>query len=334
MINKNIFINILLALISPILVLVILIFSVDIFYSYGQEKNWHDVNTRFDSKLGWAPIPNTRMIDKKGRMISSNSLGFRSAEIDPAESQIILSGDSVAWGLTLSDDQTISYFLSKKVPSKYQITNMAVSGYGFDQSYLFLKRHIDKLGKIDRIILIICSENDVKDTSGNFAYGRKKPLYILRKDGELELTGTPIFKYCLKNWTSISYFYKRFLMPHRRIHQFVSKRMGDKQFEHDQAFKVSTVLIRKISDLASSHSAKFTILLSPDRGDFVKKSRELLALEDYLNSTSYDFVDYFEWLKKQKNPKSFYVDFVHYSARGNELLADVIYQRLKDQGLN
>jgi len=96
-------------------------------------KYWHDPNTQFDAKLGWSPIPKRGFKHHKWGKITTNSLGFRSEELDQNKKQIIVLGDSVAWGYGVSDEETMPYLLEQKLQSlDYQVSNLAVSGYGIN----------------------------------------------------------------------------------------------------------------------------------------------------------------------------------------------------------
>jgi hypothetical protein len=97
----------------------------------------------FDSELGWAPKPFYRArIDRVG-MVTTNSLGFRSSELDSHRDKIVILGDSVAWGYGVDDTETLSSRLQDKLSGRrLQVVNMAVAGYGPDQEYLWLKRNV------------------------------------------------------------------------------------------------------------------------------------------------------------------------------------------------
>ncbi|MBI1858924.1 MAG: SGNH/GDSL hydrolase family protein, partial [Candidatus Melainabacteria bacterium] len=185
--NRNIKINILLCLTSIVfsLIFIVIILEARHYLKHKEILNqfWHDPNTRFDSELGWSPIPNRSLNIPSWGTISSNSYGFRSAEIDQNKKQIIILGDSVVWGFGVSDTETFPYYLDKMASrSGYHVSNLAVSGYGIDQYYLFLKRHMKKFKNLQVVILGICTSNDLLNASSNFAYGKRKLLFIKKGD--------------------------------------------------------------------------------------------------------------------------------------------------------
>ena len=196
---KDLIVNFSLSLVSIFICSLLIILFMEARYFIKMQKYlsyaWHDPNTKFDPELGWGPIPNTRVSIPGWGTITSNSHGFRSAEIDQGKKQIIILGDSVAWGFGISDKETFPYLSDEMFSnSDYQVSNLAVSGYDLGQYYLFLRRHIDKFNDLKQVVLIICTQNDLICTGRNFDNGKRKPLFAIRND-ELILTNNNINEY-------------------------------------------------------------------------------------------------------------------------------------------
>lgn len=296
-------------------------------------QNWRDPNTQFDSELGWSPISNRSINFPNWGTISSNSLGFRSPEIDQSKKQIVILGDSVTWGFGVNDTETFPYYLDKLVSdSGYQASNLAVSGYGIDQYYLFLKRHINKFNNLKTVVLVIFTRNDLANTASNCCYGKRKPLFIV-KNNDLILTNNNIHKYCLRNLISNSFFLGKFVPYKGKVGNFLSFISGDKILTEQSAQEVSAFLLQKTYDLVSSHNAKLLVVLSPEKSDLKEKSRFLKWFESLLNNTKLEnlsYLDYIEILKhNQKELDSIYLDEGHYTKTGNMLLAKAVYEYLK-----
>ncbi len=335
---KDLAINVSLLLVSSLFGLLLVIFVIEVrhfiktkqYLSYA----WHDPNTQFDSELGWGPIPNTKIYVPDWGTTSSNSLGFRSAEIDQSKKQIIILGDSVAWGFGVSDTETFPYFLEKMVSNLgYQVSNLAVSGYDLGQYYLFLKRHIDKFNNLKQVVLVICTQNDLVCTGRNFDNGKRKPLFVTR-NSDLILTNNRINEHCLRNLFSRSYFLGNYF-PNRGITgKFLSWISGDKTLSSGSELeKVSITLLQKIYELVLSHDAKLLVVLSPSTKDFIEKSASLNAFEYIFNKLKLkdlNYIDYIEVLKKedQKELNSLYLHDEHYNRKGNLLLAKTVYESL------
>ncbi|MBI1858223.1 MAG: SGNH/GDSL hydrolase family protein [Candidatus Melainabacteria bacterium] len=335
---KDLVINISLSLVTVFFCTLVLIVIVEARHFIRMKQYlkyvWHDPNTQFDSELGWSPVKSTRIIYPGWGNLTTNSQGFRSNEIDENKKQIIVLGDSVAWGIGVGDKETFPYYLEKMVSNLgYQVSNLAVSGYDIGQYYLFLKRHINKFNNLKQVILVICTDNDPEGTGMNYDYGKRKPLFRVKND-DLILTNSSIKKYCLRNLFSKSFFLSRLESYEGVIGTILSKLSGDKYLSEHELRTVSLLLFQRIYDLVSSHGAKLLIVLSPSKDDFVKKSYSLEWLEIVCNNvTKKDFqcLDYIGTLKKEKQePSGIYLpsDQVHYSKKGNILLAQTVYDYL------
>lgn len=129
-----------LVFLSAAFTLIVCLTLIEIYFWNKNSTTWVAPHTKFDMELGWVNLPNAKTI-YRGNIYTTNSHGFRSAEIDPSKDHILILGDSVAYGSGVNDDETVSYFLSKKL-QQFQVLNLAVMGYGIDQYYLTLKKHI------------------------------------------------------------------------------------------------------------------------------------------------------------------------------------------------
>ena len=338
---KDLQINILISLISIFICSIFLIFVMEARHYVKNKQHlnqtWHDPNTKFDPELGWAPIPNRNINDPAWGTISSNSLGFRSAEIDQSKKQIIILGDSVAWGFGVNDTETFPYYLDKMVSNLgYQASNLAVSGYGIDQYYLFLKRHINKFNKLKIVVLVIFTRNDLANTASNYGYGKRKPLFIIRNN-DLMLTNNNIKKYCLRNLFSSSYFLSNYTPSSGIFGKFLSFIAGDKLLSNLEGGEVSAGLLRKIYELVSNHNAKLLVVVSPEKNDFIKESDSLKWFESVFNKAKlngFNYINYIETLKNdQKKLDNIYLDEGHYTKKGNLLLAETVYKHLKKEAI-
>lgn len=308
--------------------------TIDIFLNgyHKAAKEWHDPNTKFDSELGWSPIL-SRCINSEWGMISSNSYGFRSKEILPDKKHIILLGDSVTWGYGVGDEETAAYFLEERLKDlNYQVDNLGVSGYGLDQYYLYLKRHIARIPKVEKVILIICTINDTWDTQLNTAYGKRKPLFHYGATG-LEAPSGGINKFCLRNIIAISPFLQKVSKRYPPLERLFARLAGDETLSEKEIDLVLKALIDKTANLTKQYGAEFLIVLSPSvpelkgymKGSDRKNSEWFKKLCD---SRQYPCLDFAKVIKgsttNQSDPREYYYDNFHYNKRGNSLLAETI----------
>lgn len=228
---------------------------------YFQKTYWHDTLTQFDKELGWDTIPSSS-ITLNGKTYTTDSLGFRSPEIDSSNKpRILVLGDSVIWGPEINDDETFVSFLQKRLPG-YQVVNAGVSGYGIDQYYLKLKNIVDKINpKV--IIVAICSGNDFEDTQSDERYGKSKPLFVFR-GGELVETNVPVSRFSCSNVYSKSWLLSSY--PLNRLKKIFCR---ETVLDQDATKAVIKDLLKKISALAKQNGSKITFMISPSKLDFV-----------------------------------------------------------------
>jgi hypothetical protein len=161
---------------------------------------------RYDSELGWAPIPSSTSTVTNARTIHvrHNSLGLRDREfLADGRPTIVFLGDSLVWGLDAEADERFSEILKRRLPD-YRIVPAGVSGYGTDQEYLLLRRLWPTL-KPAIVVLMFCTQNDREDNTTNIRYeGYHKPYFTITADGELRLEDQPVpasrLQYIKENW--------------------------------------------------------------------------------------------------------------------------------------
>jgi len=298
----------------------------------GHETAWHDPNTQFDRELGWSPIPDRR-VDSDWGPISSNSLGFRSAELDPEKEHIVVLGDSVVWGYGVGDQDTFSAALNRELRgTTLQVSNLGVSGYGTGQQYLLLKRHIQKFKKLKLVILVVYTLNDLSDTGSNTMYGKSKPLYTIEK-GELKLTNSPVRKYSLRNIFSISTLIRKLSAGRPKMRKMLSTIAGDVRLGTEETQRVTAKLMEQMARLAEQHGARFLVILSPSKLDFPFRSTNLQWFQNLVRSHRYDSIDLHVHLKNQVLGHLYLPgDPHHYSSRGHHFISKVLLRWMEEQG--
>ena len=161
---------------------VVSIFLVDAYFLNLKKDGWVCHICQFDSELGWENKPNEKVTNNK-ITYTTNSLGLRSEEIDPSKEHIVVLGDSVAMGVGVNDNETVSYYIQQET-SKYQVITLAATGHSVDQYYLNLKKHLPKLNP-KYIVPIIFSGNDWVETIQDDMWQIDKPFYKI-EDGDLK----------------------------------------------------------------------------------------------------------------------------------------------------
>ncbi len=307
---------------------------------YFQQRFWHGVVSQFDPELGWTVIPN-QSLSYNGKTYTTNSLGFRSGAVDFSKKHVIVSGDSVAWGDGVNDNETTAAFLDDKF-TNYQTLNLGVNGFGTDQSYLRLKRHISKLNP-QLIVFMVYSGNDLWDTSNDTRYGKSKPLFTLKKEqtepfgykvkissNDIHLSNKRISRFSCSNLFSRSWLFS--LAAFKSFRKFFCNERTLKDGEHIYVF---VSLLLKIKDLANANNSKILFPLLPSKSDFIFSNQEtstykkgFIILRDIFTQLKLPHIDFYKRVKEEKlNIEGLYNpnDNAHLSPIGNRLLAEMVY---------
>lgn len=101
--------------------------------------------------------------------IRTNSLGFRSEELQPDKPVIALIGDSITFGYGVEDDETLGTSLSALLPD-YNILNAGTPGYNIRQEAALYREKIQPLNPAAIIVVFYWNDFDLSpsflDTNG------------------------------------------------------------------------------------------------------------------------------------------------------------------------
>ena len=122
-----------------------------------------------------------------GSRVSVNSSGYRGRELAATRplgrTRVVVLGDSIAFGLDVSDEQTFTYLLDAR-DNGIEAANLAVQGYGPDQELIALLNKGLRLNP-DVVVLAFCLANDLAEAVLSFSLydGRTpKPRFRLVED--------------------------------------------------------------------------------------------------------------------------------------------------------
>jgi hypothetical protein len=148
---------------------------------------------RYDTQLGWFPIPNSRDRVRASRTftVAHNRNGFRDAEPKATHQPgIVFLGDSYTWGFDVEASERFTDLLQSRHP-EWSVYNFGISGFGTDQEYLLLQQYFDAY-KPKVVFLVFCCENDDDDNSSNMRYGGYYKPYCTTINNQLRLNGIPV----------------------------------------------------------------------------------------------------------------------------------------------
>jgi len=112
-------------------------------------------------------------------LFSSNELGFRNTyPLSNGNKEVLLIGDSVAFGLGVDDRNTVASHLQQKIGDDYKVINAGSTGFGTDQNFAMIDEFKDR--KFSHLIYIIC-ENDLEaDYPEEYPTGHQTLMIIKR----------------------------------------------------------------------------------------------------------------------------------------------------------
>ena len=167
-----------------------------------------------DEDLGWFPIPNSEHQFELTTSINlkHNSRGFRDIEHELDDKPTILFlGDSFTWGYDVEAEERFTDIIRDSLPD-WNVFNLGISGYGTDQQYLLLQKHIDYY-QPDKVVFIYCQDNDRLDNTMNIRYVNYYKPYFLMENDSLVLHGKPAPE------SSLQYLAKRPLLSKSYIYR-------------------------------------------------------------------------------------------------------------------
>jgi hypothetical protein len=284
-------------------------------------SQWHDPNTRFDSELGWRPIE-SRQVELDWGEVRTNQQGFRSAPLRAGAQAIAVLGDSVAWGLGVDAADSFPGLLDGAFRRRnWQVSNLAVSGYGLGQSYLWLMEQRESLPVLRHVIFAICADNDVEDTSSNSRYGRRKPLYRVR-NGQLRLEGVPIERHSLRHWYTDSRVVRGLLGRLPRLEAAALARMGDFRLAPDEANDVIRAVLVATRDEVAQRGGVLHAVLLPSRKNWSESTATYELLRQAVLTADVPIVEPSRMMRMlESSADSLFIDASHLTPAAHSIVS-------------
>jgi hypothetical protein len=140
----------------------------------------------FSETLGWKHRTNASAVIG-GKHVSINAAGYRGHELSVTKpagtTRVVVLGDSVAFGLGVSDGETFADLLQAR-ENGLETGNLAVQGYGPGQALLVLLGQALETAP-DVVVLAFCMENDFADALLPVSlYDGRTPQPRFRLEGE------------------------------------------------------------------------------------------------------------------------------------------------------
>jgi hypothetical protein len=228
------------------------------------KRRWTPSETalaQFDPELGWSYIPNHSAVQQFGTERREVAMHFDNTGArvrvpgirrDPCAPTLLLVGCSFTMGHGLFYEETMAGLLESMTAFPLQVVNLAVQGYGTDQSLLMLRRHLPRFNTKAVVYGFVCGSDD--HVRRNTNYDRRlihpqarflstKPMFALKSDGTLYLKRTP-------------QKYEEFF----DLHLWGLVRIAWTRYGPVPTPDVTRALVQEIRDYVSSNRATFVVL--------------------------------------------------------------------------
>ena len=308
------------------------------------------LHTRYDAELGWVAVPNLYIPDMYGPGVyfRSNSQGFRNdrtIEGNPPAGTLraICAGDSFTLGYGVDNDHAWCQLLSK-LDRRFETVNMGQGGYGIDQAFLWYRRDGLPIRHQVLIFAFVTADFNRMQRDSFLQYG--KPVLAVR-DGRLTVENVPV----PQNAFRFTWFVSNLpLFQDLRVvkfangvrEQFVAKAPNFKSKPpSEEATGVARAIFAELREITRRSDAVPTLVYLPTQSDYdgnplTDQWRAIVAAQAAeLGVAFLDLVDDF-----QKMPRNLGALFIppdrlkfgeatgHYTVKGNEVMAKVLYEKL------
>lgn len=290
---------------------------------------------RYHPRLGWENRPHARSsnagitvsLDQRGHRLSGNPLDPRAR---PA--RLILLGDSVAFGLGVSDDDTFAASLGQGTPP-YSVTNLAVPGYGPGQSLLAYEG-IREPQDAAVVIFALCLGNDLADVMSDshlYEEGIPKPRFLLRQ-GSLVLEGAHVGRAWIRGLFDRSFLFARLGPPAENSEgrpEQTERRRRALRGHSPEAEDTLLAILQRMRQSAERRGARFLIVAFPDERTLDPASIRWPRLREKLEPR-FALLDVVPLLARDEDwYKGNTLDHIgHLSKRGHEQAARALRERL------
>ena len=236
----------------------------------------------FSSTLGWSSRAAVSTLGSGGR-VTVNARGYRGRQLSLPRprglTRVVVIGDSIAFGLHVSDDEVFPSLLDSR-PNGLEVANLSVLGYGPDQELLVLERDGLPL-EPDVVVLSFCLANDFAEAMLPVSLydGRSpKPRFRLEQ-GRLQLDASAVslspLAAVLQQLSDHSHVYNRAvgLLPHQPVAPgpHWRERYAAALRDEETALQLSRAIVDRMAALCAERGIRFLVALMPDRFSYRTK---------------------------------------------------------------
>ena len=321
-------------------------------YKFTEKQAQESGRFDFDTQLGWVSKPGLEVLDAfgEGNHIRINGQGFRaeadfSEKVPAGKTRILFSGDSFTWADGVGNGYGWTDRIGRRDPS-LEIMNIAQNGYGADQAFLRYRRESTRFEHDIHVFAFIGMDFD-RMRDGEF-FGMAKPLLAPGDDG-LIIENEPLpAPSRIRTWSATA---PKYLLDFRifevltelYIRQFATAPLGDRTLYQDKELKALIfAMFDELAATAREKNTRLVVIYLPTSLDYQPTEgleawrAEMQAAMDARNIHYLDLVEPFreippheaDLLFIQQNPEGSLFQAGHYSEKGHELFAGMIYDKL------
>lgn len=300
---------------------------------------------KYGTSYGFKPNINGYIFEKK--FLTDNS-GFRindlAMSIANPKLKILVLGDSISLGLGVEAQDAFPYILQKDI-TDCQVINTSVPGYGMDDYYNILT-DLSKKIDFDGIIVSVCLDDFSATVQGYI-----KNFFDVGNRRE-KLIRNPFLRFLVRFNNSI-FDFNSFLREHSKTYMLLRDRVMDASkviFEaQDSIYSMPQIDIRiqssmqKLVNLASRDNKWIIFVVIPFEYQLRDNiNDQVLKLQRIINEVAtkafFPVIDLYPYFKKSleysyMHSSLLYCDAMHFSKKGNQIAAKVIYLELSRRGL-
>ena len=279
-----------------------------------------------DEKIGYLLTPSQRT-RRFGNRIEINQYSMRGANIQetplPSTMRLLLLGDSIANGgwwtdqnntisnlmmLSLTSDVSHSSDLSQNI-TQVEVLNASANSWGPRNELAYLQRFGSFGSKA--IVLLINTDDLFSTTPTSLQVGRDRN-YPDKKP--------PL---------AVSEILNRYVKKQKPI-------PGLKEIQNESGDRVGSNLkaISKIQQFTHENNALFLLAMTPlkreigEPGPRDYEIKERQRLQEFTQSQGIIYIDFLPVFNSSKDPETLYHDHIHFNLQGNQLISQVIEQKL------
>ena len=304
-------------------------------------------HTQYDELLGWVNSPNLVVQDMYGPGIrfATNSQSFRNdtdfeTKVSPGFLRVICSGDSFTLGYGVSNTETWCHLLTILDP-RLETVNMGQGGYGVDQTYLWYKRDGIKLDHHIHLFTFIGDDFHRMQSRKFLEYA--KPLLML-EGSHIKVVNAPVPRGSyLVPWltenTSLLHGLRSVRLLRGLYRRTFPSPKPHLELSEDQVRAIALAAFHELARINDQKESVFILAFLPIYTDYYENTSD--QLRDFLRTEAkkigilfLDLVPDFQKLDYKEIRKLYFMDtHGHYTKLGNQLVARLLYNKLKRQNI-